>query len=762
MTDDILTWSLIYGIMFHKKGRDYMKELILLLLLVFIVLPVAVISGIVLLIIRLVKRHRNKAMDFILVESPKTERKFSSSEIMFIIGTLFIILSGIAFGCAGWVNTSPVGRVLIIFSAAAVMSGAGILFRRKLKLNSTATAFGITGTILLAVTIITAGYYELFGKWFSISGDGKYMLFAVSSAIVSAVSYMESKLVGSNAFKYLSCISMTLTLIFMSGQFAGSYSTFAVIMSLMQTIVSIWFVFGNIKDNVIKTSVKLSMVIFSVLAFIWVTDRILVPDGAAYFIMLLALVQLIGYGIYLNNDTLKNLQGILGILTAFVFVNDIQQNDDKAVILFSSIMLLIYSANRFILHLKSKFSEILTLGFAVWSAIASATLNEPTAVIMPVVMSALIMLYAFSESKSIQFIAGVCSPVLPLIIAVNRNTYDILVIVLCLVTAGIIYLPEYAFNLYARFSRKTNAILYANMIAAGIITALWTTDSPDNLALALISCGIHIVVSFLMKNNMTGILSAFGIVNVITELPDMHGYRIFLVFCSFMVLARIFFGNGVIIRKNDSIRFDIITLTVWGMFALMNSDFLRLISVAVYMAGLVRRKTNRFTGNILLSISAFVTMLAMNNRPFFISESEIIENKIFLGIIAVMGIAYRYIWKNLPKVSKNISDMIFILSFAGLVDDVMKYHRLGNTIFGLVVTAAILIVSFTTKNRRWFCVSSVALVTITVWASVRYFGKLDWWVYLFIAGIIFIAVASISEYFKSRDKKLSDIFADWK
>lgn len=757
MTDDILTLSFTYGIISHKKGRDYMAELILLLLLVFIVLPVAVISGIVLLIVRLIRRYKNRNSP----EQEKIVRNFSGSEIMFIIGTIFIVLSGIAFGCAGWVNTSPVGRVLIMFSAAVTMSGAGELFRRKLKLDGTATAFGVIGTVLLAVTVITAGYYELFGKWFSVDGDGQCMLFALSSLIVSVASYAESKLNEKDAFKYLLCMSLTTAIIFLSGQITDDYGMFAVMMTVIQTAVTAWLIFGKTENDIIKKSVKLSAVIFSVLAFAWVIDRILVPDGATYFIMLITLVQLIGYGIYLNNPILKSLQSILSVLTAFVFVNDVQNDDNQAIILFSAIMLFIYSANRFIPHLKNRFSEIFTLGFAVYSAVASATLDEPTAVIIPVIISGLIMLYSFSESRFVQTAAGLCSPILPVIIAENHDSYEILAIVLCLVTAGIICLPKYAFKLYADFPRKSDMILYTNMFVSGIINLLLIADSPDNLFIALTACGMHILVSLMLKNNFTGILSCLSAMMIICEL-DIKNYQVFVLFCLLEILSRMFFRDGVILRKNYKTRFDIITFSVWTMLRLMESDFLGFMFIAIYSANFVRRKTNKTTAKILLPVSAFLTMLAMNNRPFFIPESEIIENKITLGLIALIGVAYRYIWKNSPKISKNLSDVIFILSFAGLIFDVMEYHKIGNTIFGLAVTAVILIISFSAKNRKWFGVSSVALLTITIWSSAKYFGKLDWWVYLFIAGILFIAIASVNEYLKSNDKKISDIFKNWK
>lgn len=770
MTDGILTLLFSYGIICHKKGCDYMNELVLLLILIFVVFPIAILVGMIKFIIWIVRKIKVSAGESSeSFEERKNVRKFSGSEIMFIIGTVFIVLSGIAFGYAGWVNTSAVGRVMIMLAVSGVMYGAGVIFRKFLKLDGTATAFGVIGIVLLAVTMITAGYYELFGEWLSVIGDGCCMLYALSALTVAVTAFAQSKLSDVTAFKYLSCMSVTATLIFLAGQIADEYSTFAVIMVILQTVVTVWVVFGTIFSDIIKKSAGMSAVIFSLLALIWAVDNTFCPDGATYFIVFVTLIQLVGYGIYLNSPVLKGFQSIVSIWTAFILVAE-AKTDNTEIMIFAGIMLVVYSANRFIPCLKNNFSEMLTLGFAVWSAVASATLDDGTALITPIIMSGLIMLYAFSESKPVQILAGLCSPILPVIIAENRNAYDTVAIILCLVSAGIICLPKYAFRLYTGFPRKTDTILYTNMLTAGMIIMFYTTDSPEKPFLALTACIMHLLVSCLTKNNLTGVLSVFGMINLVSEVTyqsENKMYIIFIMFCAMMIFSRIFFRNGIISRKGDVTKSDIIMFSAW--YTLYNMDlhgktgsFLCMLSMAVYIANFIRKKTRKDIASVILSLSAVMTVIAFINRPFFIPESEIIENKITLGLIALMGVAYRYIWKNFTNVSKNLSDTIFILSFAGLIYDVMEYHRLGNTIFGLAVTAVILIISFSAKNRKWFGVSSIALMTITVWSSARYFGKLDWWVYLFIAGIIFIAVAGVNEYFKKNDKKLSNIFSDWK
>ncbi|MDE5556768.1 MAG: hypothetical protein K2J32_03590 [Ruminococcus sp.] len=721
-------------------------EIILLLILIAII-PLAVLAGIIKFIIWLVREYKNRNNPSEQAVE-KTVRKFSGSEIMLIIGTLFIVLSGIAFGCAGWVNTSPSGRVAIMIMAVIMMSIAGEVFRKIIKLDRTATAFEIISTILTAITVITAGNYGLFGEW--LSYQGMNVLFALSSAVTGLTSFMHWKLSGNKVFKYSAYLSVTATVIFLASEVEND-SLFALIMLFMQILVTAVYVFVGIKDDIIKKSVKISVVVFELCSLYYAVDKMFVPDMTSYVVMIVTWIQLVFYGIYLKKSDLKALQSILSIFITFIFIDNMAEYDDKQIILASMIFALIYIANRFIPYIRSTFSEVLTLGFAVYISIASATLDNNFALIIPVIVSGLIMSYTFTGNKFVQAVAGLGSPILPVIIACSIYEYEWFVIIMSLVTFAIMRYTE----------RKTDIVLYANMFVSGGIIFLWAMDSPENIFMIPIACGFHIAVSCMLKNNFTGILSALALI-IVTEELEMSEYKILVFFCCLMALAKIFYKENLRVRNIGTKKYDIITFSAWIIFFMVDDTFINLMIIAVYSACLVRRKTKRLTTDILLSLSAFFTTLAMVNRPFFTPSTAIIDDKITLAMIAVMGIAYRLIWKNSPKLSKTLSNVIFILSFSGLTYDIMYYHRLGNTIFGLAVTGVILIISFSAKSRIWFGASSIALVTITVWASIRYLGKADWWVYLFIAGIIFIGVASISEYLKTKNKSISGIFSDWK
>ena len=153
-------------------------------------------------------------------------------------------------------------------------------------------------------------------------------------------------------------------------------------------------------------------------------------------------------------------------------------------------------------------------------------------------------------------------------------------------------------------------------------------------------------------------------------------------------------------------------------------------------------------------------------RPFFVPENMMISNKITFAIIALTGAAFRVIWRKHEKGAKIASNIIFVCTFSALMIDALYFENGGNTVFVLAVTTAILIASFMIKSKVWFSVSSIAIVTIILYAAKDFLSSLSGWVYLFAAGLILIGIAAINEYYKQKGEnvksKLAGVFSDWR
>jgi len=157
-------------------------------------------------------------------------KPFSALNIVLIIGVIFIILSGLIFATTTWLYLSNVVRTVIICSLSLVFFGAAAAAEKAFKIRKTAVAFYTLGSLFLPISILAIGYFKLLGSFFSITGDGQYLLFMTASillgaaAFIGAIKYRHSYFTGS----FLLCI--TLTVLFLVKALYLPYDVFITLM----------------------------------------------------------------------------------------------------------------------------------------------------------------------------------------------------------------------------------------------------------------------------------------------------------------------------------------------------------------------------------------------------------------------------------------------------------------------------------------------------------------------------------------------------
>lgn len=135
--------------------------------------------------------------------------KVSSINVMLILGALFIIISGLIFATTAWKFLSSGVRAIVIFSFSAVFFAVSSLAERKFKLPKTGVLFYTLGSTFLPITLIAAGYFKVFGEWFSLFGGGRALLLALTFAALSAVCIKGNCDYKSKAFSWCGLISFS-------------------------------------------------------------------------------------------------------------------------------------------------------------------------------------------------------------------------------------------------------------------------------------------------------------------------------------------------------------------------------------------------------------------------------------------------------------------------------------------------------------------------------------------------------------------------
>lgn len=133
----------------------------------------------------------------------------STINIMLIIGALFIITSGLIFATTTWDIMSNGIRAAVLFSFSAIFFATSSLAERKFNLPKTGLLFYTLGSFFLPITLIAAGYFNVFGDWFSLSGEGCPLLISITFVALSAVSFKGALDYKNKAFSWCSLLSFS-------------------------------------------------------------------------------------------------------------------------------------------------------------------------------------------------------------------------------------------------------------------------------------------------------------------------------------------------------------------------------------------------------------------------------------------------------------------------------------------------------------------------------------------------------------------------
>lgn len=736
-------------------------------------------------------------------QPPPPPRNFNASTIMLLIGTAFIVLAAITFVAANWVNMTSAGRVFALLAESGLAFGISALLKKVVKLNRTSIAFYMIGSIIAVISLITAGYYELLGSWFAVGGGGAALLYCASSLVVSASAFVARPIYQSKAFNYIGTSFVSLAIIFLCIQPSEDYEQFAPVIAMAQLMITaVIHLLKPQKNTEMEHPVVLigdiSAVVYQCMAFSYVFTTTVEPTLYTFIILAIFLAQCLAYGIFKHQKWLFIFFNLVGLYTGFVasFLVEDTIGESYAMLMFAFITLAFYIANKFIPNNLTACHVITLVGTVIGSIVSLVAGNENYFVlnlIVPLVTSVAITGYGLNKSAEVQTASGIVSPVLPFFTALFLNSrisdilnvesresrvisFGLLVIAYIAVSAFFVFLPKINFEFYAKHPVKSQVTVYTNMICA--VAVLLNISGYSQLFLIPVAlCIVHFAVSYSMNCNITAVGSVASLIfvvnSVLKEYADYGDARLYIMFMLFVVLiviSRIIFPDGFSVKTENKTLIDVILLSSWTAviplpFFSRTSFFIRTLAIAVFLAGFIKRNTSKDDACVLLSFSSALACLAFMTRPFLTPDSSMVASKVNIAIFALLGVAYRLIWKNHKNGAKVASTVIFIISFASLIIDGITFDSVANKIFVLAVTAGVLVFSFFAKSKTWFIASSIALVVMTVFSTIRYFNSAGWWLYLLIVGAVFIVIASINEVCRKNGETMKSAvsrkFSDW-
>ncbi len=97
--------------------------------------------------------------------------------ITLCLGAFFVMLSGLVFATTTWRLIPGFMKIGCLVLFAIILFFSSYIAQNRLKIYLTAKTFYGLGAIYLFVSVIAAGYFRLFGEYFSIPGEGRYYVY---------------------------------------------------------------------------------------------------------------------------------------------------------------------------------------------------------------------------------------------------------------------------------------------------------------------------------------------------------------------------------------------------------------------------------------------------------------------------------------------------------------------------------------------------------------------------------------------------------
>ncbi|ALX50136.1 hypothetical protein [Lentibacillus amyloliquefaciens] len=163
------------------------------------------------------------------------------------LGVVLLLIGGLVLATstwetlANWMKSGSIALVSLLFFGLAVFT------MRILKIEKTAFAFYVLGGLFLPITILSVGYFELLGSYFSFAGDGRYLFGAAGSLIILPIYLQLADKLSSRLFVWFSYITVTVLAGFLLAALYLPADGFY--LGIMLFNAFLLFIYSRLRDN---------------------------------------------------------------------------------------------------------------------------------------------------------------------------------------------------------------------------------------------------------------------------------------------------------------------------------------------------------------------------------------------------------------------------------------------------------------------------------------------------------------------------------
>lgn len=161
-----------------------------------------------------------------------TKKELSERNISYIlnIGVVLILLSGVIFGTTTWGFMNNIGKAVLLCSVSVLFFIISIIAKLVIKIPKSSNAFWIMGSLFFPISLLSIGFFRLFGDYLSIWGEGKYLFGIICMSLCLPVYIWSTYRNKSRTFAWITLINITLLFSFTALSFYPSNVIFALLL----------------------------------------------------------------------------------------------------------------------------------------------------------------------------------------------------------------------------------------------------------------------------------------------------------------------------------------------------------------------------------------------------------------------------------------------------------------------------------------------------------------------------------------------------
>lgn len=151
------------------------------------------------------------------VKTRPEKKKLSNEEIrerniswLLNLGVILLLIGGLFVATSNWANMSDLMKAVSIGIVSLLFYGIAWIATRLLKIEKTAFAFIVLGSLFIPIFILSLGWFQLLGVYLSFEGNGKYLLGIIGSIAVWPIYATIARKLFSRLFVWFSLVTLTV------------------------------------------------------------------------------------------------------------------------------------------------------------------------------------------------------------------------------------------------------------------------------------------------------------------------------------------------------------------------------------------------------------------------------------------------------------------------------------------------------------------------------------------------------------------------